>query len=79
MNQINGGLIKQAGTVNVGSTTTITKNEAGRILLTSNKIELSSESQTLAEGDNKVVRFNLQPMRLMSRERIRVCECDRQW
>ena len=50
LNQINGGLIKQAGTVNVGSTTTIAKNEAGRILLTSNKIELSSESQTLAEG-----------------------------
>ena len=50
VNQINGGLIRQAGTINAGSTMNVVKNAAGRILLTSNQVELTQQSQTLAEG-----------------------------
>ena len=53
VNQINGGLIKQSGKINVGSTTTIAKNEAGRIMISSNKVELGSQSQTLASAEQQ--------------------------
>ncbi|MDC0626460.1 YDG domain-containing protein, partial [Methylophilaceae bacterium] len=53
MNQINGGLINQAGRINVGSTETVAVNEGGRIYLTSNEVVFDGGSQTLANGDTQ--------------------------
>ena len=53
MNQINGGLINQAGSINVGSTETVAVNEGGRIYLTSNEVVFDGGSQTLANADTQ--------------------------
>ena len=53
VNQIRGGVIKQAGLINVGSTPTMIVNEAGRITISSNHYIATSESQTLASAENQ--------------------------
>ena len=53
MNQINGGLINQAGSINVGSTETVAVNEGGRIYLTSNEVVFDGGSETLANADTQ--------------------------
>ncbi len=53
VNQIRGGVIKQAGLINVGNTPTMIVNEAGRITISSNHYIATSESQTLASAENQ--------------------------
>ncbi|NCV52982.1 MAG: filamentous hemagglutinin N-terminal domain-containing protein, partial [Gammaproteobacteria bacterium] len=53
VNQIKGGVIKQAGIINVGTTPTMKVSQAGRIVISSNHFIATSESQTLASAENQ--------------------------